>query len=207
MTDRSEYTRGELTEDSVLASPFAQLAQWLDEARIAQAVEPTAMCVSTVSPEGRPSARFVLLRGLDERGLVFFTNYESRKGTELADNPFICATFWWGEMERQVRVEGRVEKTSAEESNAYFESRPADSRLASAASPQSQVVPNREALEEAVEDLSARYGAEVPRPDHWGGFRIVPDRFEFWQGRKARLHDRIVFRLDEGAWITERLAP
>lgn len=207
MLRHSEYTHGFLEEDSLAASPFDQLRRWLEEAEAGGAVEPAAMCVSTVGPDGRPSSRFVLLRGLDERGLTFFTNYESRKGHELAANPFACIAFWWGALERQVRVEGRVEKVDPAESDAYFHGRPRASQLASAASPQSQVVSSREELERHVSDLAARHPDEVPRPDSWGGYRLVPDRFEFWQGRPARLHDRFRYRLEAEAWLIERLGP
>lgn len=207
MAQNYEYRLGELDTNDLLASPIEQLRGWLEAAKEAQIVEPTAMCVSTATQEGRPSARFVLLRALDERGVVFFSNYESRKGHELAANPFACATFWWATLERQVRVEGRVERTSPEESDAYFDSRPSQSKIASAASPQSQVVSNREELEAIVDALRPREGEDIRRPDHWGGYRIVPDRFEFWQGRPARLHDRLVYRLENGEWIIERLAP
>jgi len=201
-----EYRFGELNEADLAPSPFVQLSGWLNAAKEFAIVEPSAMCVATANAEGRPSARYVLLRGLDERGLVFFTNYESRKGQELAENPFACATFWWAALERQVRVEGRVEKTSAEESDHYFKSRAEQSQLASAASPQSQVVSSRAELEEMVASLAAQ-AEDFPRPSHWGGYRIVPDRFEFWQGRPARLHDRLGYRLSGGVWLIERLAP
>ncbi|AIE87452.1 pyridoxamine 5'-phosphate oxidase [Fimbriimonas ginsengisoli] len=208
MSQRYDYVRGVLIESSLNPSPFAELEGWIEIARRVDVVEPTAMCVSTVGADGRPSARFVLLRDLDERGLTFFTNYESRKGRELAQNPFACATFWWGSLERQVRVEGRVEKVSPDESDAYFHSRPRQSQFASAASPQSQVVQSREELESAVANLAARYPeGDMPRPESWGGYRLIPDRFEFWQGRPARLHDRLVYTLGGDQWIIHRLAP
>lgn len=205
VADRSEYQLGALDIADLSDSPIEQLRRWLGDAAEAKLTEPAAMCVSTASSEGRPSARFVLLRVLDERGLVFFSNYESRKGQELAENPYACATFWWGSLERQVRVEGLVERTMAEESDEYFYSRPAESQLASAASPQSQVVDSREELEALVQKLRAQ--GEVKRPPHWGGYRLVPDRFEFWHGRPARLHDRLVYRKVDGRWAIERLAP
>jgi len=208
MTERTDYRLGELEEMQLADSPIVQLQRWVEDAARAKLVEPSAMCVSSVGPDGRPSARYVLLRGLDERGLVFFTNYESRKGVELATNPFVAVTFWWGLLERQVRVEGRVERTSDDESDAYFESRPRDSQLASSASPQSRPVENREALEALVKALAAEYeGEPVPRPDHWGGFRIVPDRFEFWHGRRARLHDRVIYEIQPTGWTRYRIAP
>jgi len=207
VVQNSEYRLGELDKNDLLASPFEQLKRWVQQAKEAQVVEPTAMCLATATPEGRPSARYVLLRGLDERGLVFFSNYESRKGRELATNPFASATFWWGPLERQVRIEGRVERTSSEESDAYFDSRALQSRIASAASPQSQVVEDRDELEAIVEALREREGEDIRRPAHWGGYRIIPDRFEFWQGRPARLHDRLVYRLEQNGWVLERLAP
>lgn len=205
--DRYDYGRGELGDHDALRDPVEQLASWLEGAKVAGVLEPTAMCVSTVAADGRPSGRFVLLRGLDARGLTFFTNYDSRKGTELAQNPVACATFWWAALERQVRVEGRIERVPIEESDAYFLSRPAESRLASAASPQSRVVGSRDELEAMVEALRAQHPDGPPRPEHWGGFRLVPDRFEFWQGRPARLHDRLQYDLENGEWIIRRLAP
>ena len=181
-----------------------------DAAVAAGVLEPEAMTLSTATPDGRPSARIVLLRGFDARGFCFFTNYESHKGRELADNPHAAITFHWAELERQVRIEGRVERTTAAESDAYFHSRPSASRIGAWSSPQSRVIASRAELETLV----ARYAAEhpdesaIPRPPHWGGFRLVPERIEFWQGRPSRLHDRLRFRRDaSGPWITERLAP
>ncbi|GIW30065.1 MAG: pyridoxine/pyridoxamine 5'-phosphate oxidase [Meiothermus sp.] len=205
---RSEYTYGTLSEQEALPNPFRQLERWLTEALEAQLYEPHGMTLSTVGPDGRPSSRVVLLRGLDERGLVFFSNYQSRKGRELEANPWACVNFWWPPLERQVRVEGRVEKVEPELSDAYFASRPYDSQIGSAASPQSQVIASREVLEQRVAELRARYPTTVPRPAHWGGYRLKPDTFEFWQGRPSRLHDRLVYRLQpDGSWRIERLAP
>lgn len=199
---RSNYSKGKLEIDDLSSNPFENLEQWLLAAEAAGVQEPSAMCLSTVSADGKPSSRFVLLRGLDH-GLKFYTNYESRKGAELSANEFACIAFWWAAMERQVRVEGRVEKLSAQESDAYFLSRPAESQRASAASPQSQVVSSREALDQMIEEY--QLGG---RPENWGGYRLVPTRFEFWQGRSNRAHDRFVFETDqEGGWKIERLAP
>lgn len=205
--ERSEYGRDTLDLEELALDPIAQLKAWLDDAVAAKVVEPTAMCVSTVSPDGRPSGRMVLMRGLDDRGPIFFTNYESRKGRNLAENPAIAATFWWGELQRQVRIEGSVERVSDEESDAYFHGRPRDRQLASAASPQSEVISSREELAVRVAALDAQYPDEIPRPGDWGGFRIVPVAFEFWQGRTARMHDRFRYRREDSVWIIERLAP
>lgn len=197
---RSDYTKGELMEGDVLRDPFLMFREWLGTARDENVVEPEAFCLSTATADGRPSARMLLLRGVDH-GLLFYTNYLSRKGRELAENPFAAMTFWWGDLERQVRIEGEVHQVTAEESDAYFASRPASSRQASAASPQSQVVSGRDELEERV----AAEGTD--RPDHWGGYRLVPTAFEFWQGRPSRLHDRFRFSKVENGWLIERLAP
>jgi pyridoxamine 5'-phosphate oxidase len=179
----------------------------MDEAIAHDVSEPTAMTVATVGSSGRPSTRVVLLKGCDARGMVWFTNYESRKGEELAHNPHAALQFHWVEMERVVRIEGRVEKTSAEESDAYFKSRPLDSRLGAWASPQSRVISSRAVLVANAAKAAAQHGLNPDRPPHWGGYRLVPDRFEFWQGRRSRLHDRLQFRLDAGRWLRERLAP
>lgn len=205
--EHSVYAKGRLEEGDLPGDPVAALAGWLKDAKAAGAPEPTAMCLATASLDGQPSARFVLLRGLDARGLTFYTNYTSRKGEELDDNPRLAAVFWWPLLERQVRVEGEAVRVSAEESDAYFADRPLDSRLASAASPQSQEVPDRSTLEAGVEAFKAEYPDGPPRPDAWGGYRLVPDRIEFWQGRPARLHDRLLYTRAADGWHVARLAP
>ena len=206
---RKEYMQRGLDESDVDADPFRQFAVWFDEARAASPIEPNAMALATVGAEGRPSLRMVLLKGADERGFVFYTNYESRKGRELADTPWGALTFFWPEMERQIRIEGRVEPVSAEESDAYFHSRPVGSQLSASASHQSEVIAGREELEQRVAALSAQYqDQEIPRPENWGGFRVIPDAIEFWQGRANRLHDRLRYRLlASGDWQIERLSP
>ncbi len=204
---RKSYERAELSEDASQADPLLQFEQWLGEAISAEIPEPNAMTVATVGSDLRPSTRVVLIKGFDQRGIVWYTNYESRKGQELAGNPYAALQFHWVELERVVRIEGRVERTSAEESDAYFASRPLDSRIGAWASPQSQVIEDRGVLVKNAARYGAQYLLQPPRPPHWGGFRLVPDRWEFWQGRKSRLHDRLRYRLDGGAWVRERLAP
>jgi pyridoxamine 5'-phosphate oxidase len=206
---RREYMRAELTEDAAAADPVRQLAAWLEEAAAAGVTEPNAMTLATASADGVPSARMVLLKGVDDRGLVFYTNYGSRKGDELAANPRAALVLYWAPLERQVRVEGRVEKVSREESAAYFASRPRGSRLGALASPQSAVVAGRSVLEERLAELeTAHPGEDVPLPDNWGGYLVVPEVVELWQGRPNRLHDRLRYRADgRGGWIRERLAP
>ena len=211
MTDaRKEYEQGALDEAGVEHDPIRQFTVWYDAAVAAGVPEPEAMTLATATPAGRPSARIVLLRGYDERGFCFFSNYTSHKGRELAANPYAALTFHWVEQERQVRIEGRVEKTTAAESDAYFHSRPSQSRIGAWSSPQSAVIPNRAALEELFSQFQQQYSEEttIPRPEHWGGYRLIPDRIEFWQGRPSRLHDRLVFsRADGSDWKLERLAP
>ncbi len=203
---RSEYGLSGLNREDLPDQPFYLLRQWLDDAVNAKVVEPSAMCLSTVA-EGRPSSRMVLLRGLDANGLTLFTNYLSRKGSELDQSPYASLCFWWGPLERQVRVEGVVEKTSAAESDAYFASRPRDSQLASAASPQSQAISGREEVEREMYKLSNLQPKQILRPAHWGGYRLKPDAFEFWQGGRARLHDRFRYEAAAQGWEISRLAP
>lgn len=208
---RSRQSRGDkaLREGDLAADPLLQFRRWFEEAVAAGIAQPEAMTLATASAQGRPSARMVLLRGLDPRGFIFFTNYDSRKGCELAENPWAALVFFWEPMERQVRIEGRVEKATEAESDAYFQSRPRGSRLGAWASPQSAVLPDREALDRWVREVEDKYaGQEVPRPPNWGGFRVVPDLVEFWQGQPSRLHDRLCYRRQpDGSWKVERLAP
>ena len=204
---RKSYERAELDESASAADPFDQFRLWLQQALDGRLPEPNAMTLATVGTDGRPSTRVVLIKGFDARGIVWYTNYDSRKGRELAGNPFAALQFHWVELERVVRIEGRVEKASEAESDAYFQSRPLDSRIGAWASPQSQVIPSRTVLVTNAAKFGAQFLLKPPRPPHWGGYRLVPDRFEFWQGRKSRLHDRLRYRLDAGAWRRERLAP
>jgi pyridoxamine 5'-phosphate oxidase len=203
-----EDTREGLAEADVAPDPVVQFGRWYDDARSAGLVEPSAMTLATATAGGVPSARMVLLRGVDRRGFVFYTNYESRKAAELAANPLAALVFWWGELQRQVRVEGRVERTSREESAAYFRTRPPGSRLSAWASPQSRVIPGREVLEERVAEVAADHpDGDVPLPPFWGGYRLVPEVVELWQGRPNRLHDRLRYTRAAGGWRIERLAP
>ena len=204
---RKSYELGELDEAEAADGPLALFNRWMDEAISHDVSEPTAMTLATVGANGRPSTRVVLLKGCDARGFVWFTNYESRKGEELAHLPFAALQFHWVEMERVVRIEGKVEKTSAQESDDYFKSRPLDSRLGAWASPQSRVISSRAVLVANAAKAAAQHGLNPARPPHWGGYRLVPDRFEFWQGRRSRLHDRLVFTRDTDRWVRERLAP
>lgn len=209
LQDRLSYERGTLEESQVLPNPVEQLRLWLTEAKEAQVIEPNAMCVATVDSAGHPDARYVLLRGLDDRGLVFYTNSQSAKGVQLAGYPYATAVFWWGALERQVRIRGAVEPVPAEEADTYFATRPRGHQLSAWVSPQSQVIPNREWLEARAQAVEQEFeGQSVPRPPHWLGYRIVPDQFEFWQGRSSRLHDRLRYTLQaDGQWLIERLAP
>ncbi len=204
---RVDYEIAALDESTLDPSPIEQLRTWLAEAGAAGVREPEGMCVCTATPDGDPSGRIVLLRGLDGRGLAFFTNFESRKAFELGANPRAAAVFWWPSLERQVRVEGAVSRVSTEESDAYFRSRPLESRLSAIVSPQSGPIDSRKALEERWSEARSRLGPDPPRPEFWGGFRLAPTRFEFWQGRPARLHDRLVYELLAGDWRVRRLAP
>jgi len=204
---RKSYERDELDEASSAADPRRQFQSWLDQAIKAELPEPNAMTLATVGADGRPSTRVVLIKGVDERGLVWYTNYESRKGRELAHNPHAALQFHWVELERVVRIEGRVEFAGTEESDRYYASRPLDSRIGAWASPQSQPIASRAVLIANAAKAAARHGLNPPRPPHWGGYRLVPDRWEFWQGRRSRLHDRLCYRLEGGQWRRERLAP
>ena len=209
---RAEYRRGHLSESDSAANPFDQFALWFSEATREGVPEPNAMTLATASPDGQPSARIVLLKGVDaadaeQRGFLFYTNYESRKAAELLANPRAALVFWWEPMERQIRIEGRVDKAAGAESDAYFESRPRGSRLGAWASDQSRPVADRSALEAQLDAAEARFPADVPRPPHWGGFRVVPRRIEFWQGGEKRLHDRLAYTRADGDWQRERLQP
>lgn len=205
---RKSYERAELNEEASQADPMVQFDQWLTEAIAAELPEPNAMTVATVGSDMRPSTRVVLIKGYDEHGIVWYTNYQSRKGQQLAGDPYAALQFHWVELERVVRIEGKVQKVSAEESDAYFATRPLDHRIGAWASPQSQVIANRGVLVANAARYGAQFMLHPPRPPHWGGYRLVPDRWEFWQGRKSRLHDRLSYRLQaDGVWLRERLAP
>ena len=205
---RKSYERAELNEDASQADPTAQFSQWLGEAIAAQVPEPNAMTLATVASNLRPSTRVVLIKGFDARGIVWYSNYASRKGLELAGNPYAALQFHWVELERVVRIEGVVEKVSDEESDAYFNSRPLDSRIGAWASPQSEVISSRGVLVANAAKYGAKFMLQPPRPPHWGGYRLKPDHWEFWQGRKSRLHDRLRYTLqDDAGWLRERLAP
>ncbi len=205
---RRTYVLGSLSETDVAPDPIAQFKRWFDEAINAKLPEPNAMTLATVDATGQPSARIVLLKGMDASGFTFFTNYESRKGTDLLVNPRAALLFHWVQLERQVRVEGRVEKVDTAESDAYYASRPLGSRLGAWASEQSREVSGRDILEQRETDFRNKFGENPPRPEHWGGYRLVPTWLEFWQGRASRLHDRIGYRLqDDGSWRIARLSP
>ena len=205
---RKSYELAELDETASADDPLRQFGVWLEQAMSASLAEPNAMTLATVGANGRPSTRIVLIKGYDERGIVWFTNYESRKGEELALHPFAALQFHWVELERVVRIEGRVEKVSASESDAYFATRPLDSRIGAWASPQSRVIASRATLLANAARYGAQFMLQPPRPPHWGGYRLQADAWEFWQGRKSRLHDRLRYRQDgDGRWLRERLAP
>jgi pyridoxamine 5'-phosphate oxidase len=206
---RRTYALESLSAQDVASDPVVQFERWFNEALHAQLYEPNAMTLATADASGRPSARTVLLKGFDAHGFVFYTNYNSRKGQDLSANPYASLLFWWGELERQVRIEGLVEKVSEAESEAYFQSRPRDSQLGAWASPQSRTIPEREVIESNMAALQTKYADQpvLPLPPHWGGYRVLPDVFEFWQGRESRLHDRIRYTRDEEGWVLDRLAP
>ena len=206
---REEYETQGLSERDLASDPFAQFQLWFGQAVAAGVPQPNAMSLATVGLDGRPAARMVLLKGLDEQGFVFYSNYESRKGAELAAKPWAALLFYWVELHRQVRIEGQVARVSAEESDAYFASRPLGSQIGASASPQSQVIAGRDALDARVRELEAAYADQAPpRPAYWGGYRVIPTSIEFWQGRLNRLHDRLRYRRDqENGWLVERLAP
>ncbi len=204
---RKSYERDALDEEASLADPLKQFEVWLQQALDAKLPEPNAMTLATVGADGRPSTRIVLIKGMDQRGIVWYTNYDSRKGRELAVHPQAALQFHWVELERVVRIEGRVERVEPELSDAYYASRPLDSRIGAWASPQSQVIESRTLLVTQAAKFGLKFALNPPRPPHWGGYRLQPDTWEFWQGRKSRLHDRLRYRLQDGQWQRERLAP
>ncbi len=206
---RTDYTLSDLLESQVADNPITQFLQWFDEALGAEVMEPNAMTLSTVSSEGRPSSRIVLLKDVTPAGFSFFTNYHSRKGTELLANPHACLLFFWPELQRQVRVEGRVTVLPDDVSSAYFRTRPRGSRIGAVASPQSEAIESREQLDARIRAVENQYAGqeEIPRPLHWGGYQLEPERVEFWQGRSSRLHDRLCYRRSDAGWDLIRLAP
>ncbi|WP_113661227.1 pyridoxamine 5'-phosphate oxidase [Pedobacter nanyangensis] len=205
---RQDYKAAELSEKDVVKNPIAQFEKWFEDAVNAEIFEPNVMTLATVDKSARPNARIVLLKGFDENGFSFYTNYLSQKGKEIKKNPYACLVFFWAELERQVRIEGRIKKLDKETSEQYFNSRPQGSQIGAIASPQSQVIPNRDVLEQRVEELTQQYeGKTIPKPAHWGGYLVKPTAIEFWQGRSSRLHDRIKYTFSNGSWKIERLAP
>ncbi len=207
---RQNYTLGELTETNVESNPIQQFKLWFEQAVAADIMEPNAMTLATATPDGKPTARIVLLKGFDERGFVFYTNYQSLKGQQAIANPQAALVFFWDRVQRQVRIEGKIAKVSPEESDCYFFSRPLGSQIGAWVSPQSQVIPDREFLAAKQQEIEDKYQNQdqISRPEHWGGFRVVPEVIEFWQGRPNRLHDRLVYRLQsDNSWIVERLSP
>lgn len=206
---REDYNRDQLTIEDTDPNPFIQFQRWFTTAQQSPVQEPNAMTLATVGADNRPKARIVLLKQMDDRGFVFFTNYDSQKGQDMMANPFACLVFFWDVIQRQVRVEGRVEKVSLQESEEYFQSRPKGSQIGAMASPQSRVIADREGLKQQVAALEEQYKDtdKLPLPGNWGGYRLIPDNLEFWQGRSSRLHDRIRYRLVDGDWLRERLAP
>ena len=205
---RKDYSLHELSENNVASNPIEQFAKWWNDAIESEIVEVNAMTLATSTKDGKPSARIVLLKGFEESGFIFFTNYESKKGEVISENPKAALIFFWKEIERQVRIEGTVEKISAEESDAYFFSRPEGSRIGAWASPQSKIINGRKILEDNAEKYTGEFKNSIPRPPHWGGYRVMPQLIEFWQGRSNRLHDRIQYtKTDDGSWKVDRLAP
>lgn len=205
---REEYIKAKLDEDSVDLNPIQQFINWMNEALLSKVIEPSAMTVATVGPTGQPSTRTVLLKNIDEKGFIFFTNYNSHKGKDLAGNPQISLLFFWPELERQVRIEGKVEKISVQDSMNYFHSRPLGSQIGAIASSQSEVIESREVLNTKIEELEKEYkDKQIPMPEHWGGYLVKPHRIEFWQGRASRLHDRLLYIATNTGWQIQRLAP
>lgn len=204
---REEYSKQELSESQCDSNPLKQFENWLNEAFAAQVNEPTAMNIATIDANGKPSARIVLLKEINQQGFVFFTNYQSRKGQAIAHHPFAAMTFFWPELERQVRIEGRIEKLPENESDAYFDSRPYTSRIGAWASEQSSVISSKNVLLARAAMFGAKHPIKVPRPPHWGGYVLIPEYVEFWQGRPSRLHDRIAYQWENGIWLKKRLAP
>ncbi len=206
---RKEYSSKSLSEEDVLENPYHQFEKWFTEALKAEVLEPNAMTLATANKNGIPSARIVLLKDFNLDGFVFYTNYDSRKGKEIESNPYASLVFFWADLERQIRIQGVVEKVSEEESSSYFLSRPKGSQLGALTSPQSETIPNRKFLEDKLAQLEEEFAIkDIPKPNYWGGYRVIPNRIEFWQGRKSRLHDRIVYTQNkDNTWIFERLAP